>query len=101
MQPTGQFTSEALGVALEHGQIYVALDTKNHPAGELRGNFIHVTGSAKFVPPPPAPKLPATSPTPGDVARFLIQATFGPTKSEIDEFVHPTAQPQSAAAQTA
>jgi uncharacterized protein (DUF1800 family) len=93
MQPTGQFTSEALGVALEQGQIYVALDTKNHSAGELRGNFIHVTGSAKFVPPPPAPKLPNTPPSPGDVARFLIQTTFGPTKSEIDEFVHPTAKP--------
>jgi len=93
MQPSGQFTIDALRAALDQGQIYVALDTKNHPAGELRGNFIHVTGSVKFVPPPPAPKLATTPLTPRDVARFLTQATFGPKKLEIDEFLNPTAHP--------
>jgi len=93
MQPTGQFTSEALAAALERGLVYAAIDTKNHPTGELRGNFIHATGSEKFQPPANPPKLPNTPPTARDVARFLTQATFGPTKAEIDEFVHPTPRP--------
>jgi len=93
MQPTGQFTSEALRAALERGRIYAALDTKNHPTGELRGAFIRATGSEVFLPPPAAPKLPATPPTPRDVARFFIQTTFGPKKSEIDEFLHPVEPP--------
>jgi uncharacterized protein (DUF1800 family) len=93
MQPTGQFTAAALRAALDRGQIYAALDTKNHPTGELRGSFIHATGSEKFQLPSPPPKLPATPSTPRDVARFLIQTTFGPKKSEIDEFLHPLALP--------
>ena len=93
MQPTGQFTAEALWAALDRGQIYAALDTKNHPTGELRGNFIHATGSVKFQPPAAPPKLANTPPTARDVARFLTQAAFGPTKTEIDEFVHPTPRP--------
>jgi uncharacterized protein (DUF1800 family) len=91
MQPTGQYTAEALRTALDRGQIYAALDTKNHPTGELRGTFIHATGSEKFQPPSPAPKFSAAPLQPAEVARFLIQTTFGPKKSEIDEFLQPLA----------
>jgi uncharacterized protein (DUF1800 family) len=93
IQASGQFTIAALQAALDRGEIYAALDTKNHPTGELRGNFIHATGSMKFQPPAAPPKLAATPPTPRDVARFLTQTTFGPTKTDIDEFVHPTPRP--------
>jgi uncharacterized protein (DUF1800 family) len=96
MQPTGQFTSEALRNALDRGLVYTAIDTKNHPTGELRGNFIHASGSEKFQPPANPPKLANTPPTERDAARFLAQATFGPTKTEIDEFVHPTPRPNEA-----
>jgi uncharacterized protein (DUF1800 family) len=89
MQPTGQFTAESLRTALDRGLVYAAIDTKNHPTGELRGNFIHATGTEKFQPPGNPPRLPTTPLTERDVARFLTQATFGPTKAEIDEFVHP------------
>ena len=90
MQPSGTFTTEALQTALDRGQVYAALDTKNHTTGELRGNFIHAAGSTKFQPPSASPKQPATPLTARDVARFLTQTTFGPTKTEIDEFLHPT-----------
>jgi uncharacterized protein (DUF1800 family) len=93
LQPTGQFTVEALQTALDRGQIYVAMDTKNHPTGELRGSFIHATGSETFRPPPPPPKPPTAPVEAKDVARFLIQATFGPKKSEIDDFLHPPTPP--------
>lgn len=93
MQPTGQFTAEALRAALDRGQVYAAFDTRNHPTGELSGSFIHATGSVKFQPPAAPPKPAGTPPTARDVARFLTQATFGPTKTEIDEFIHPTPRP--------
>jgi uncharacterized protein (DUF1800 family) len=90
MQPSGQFTVAALQAALDRGEIYAALDTKNHPTGELRGNFIHAAGSAKFFPPGAPPKQPNKPLTDRDVARFLTQTTFGPSKTEIDEFLRPT-----------
>ena len=93
MQPSGTFTSEALQAALDQGKIYAVLDTKNHSTGELRGNFIHAAGSTKFQPPPAPPKQPNTPPTARDVARFLTQATFGPRKTDIDEFINPTPLP--------
>ncbi len=93
MQPSGTFTTEALQTALDQGKIYAVLDTKNHSTGELRGNFIHAAGSTKFQPPSAPPKQPNTPPTARDVARFLTQATFGPTKTDIDEFINPTPRP--------
>jgi len=84
---TGNLTTEDLQKALNDGLIYVAIDTKNHPAGELRGQFIRATGSAIFIPPAPPPKMPGGPPTPAEAARFLIQATFGPTRGQIDDLV--------------
>ncbi|SDR68026.1 DUF1800 family protein [Opitutus sp. GAS368] len=96
LQPTGQFTTATLQAALESGRIYVGLDSKNHPTGELRGYFIRAAGSEKFQPPPAPPKLPGGPLTERDAARFLTQATFGPTRTEIAEFVHPTPRPNEA-----
>ncbi|MEO6993641.1 MAG: DUF1800 family protein [Lacunisphaera sp.] len=93
LQPSGQFTTADLQEALERGRIYAALDTKNHPTGELTGYFIRATGSEKFKAPPAPPKRPALPLTERDVSRFLTQATFGPTRNEIEEFLHPTPRP--------
>jgi uncharacterized protein (DUF1800 family) len=84
---TGELTPADLQRALGDGLIYVAIDTRNHPEGELRGQFIRVLGSSVFIPPGPPPELGGGPPTPADAARFLIQATFGPTREEIDELV--------------
>lgn len=89
LNDTPSFTRAALLDALAHGRIYVALDTRNHPAGELRGRFVRAVGSVSFEPPRPPPKLPATPPTRAEVARFLTQATFGPSMPEIDAFLDP------------
>ena len=82
--PAGTFSSADLVQALLNGQIYLELDSASFPSGELQGQFILSNGSQAFAAPasPPAladPALPA-----GDAARFLVQATFGPTKAEID-----------------
>ena len=82
--PTGPYTSAALLDALKTGNIAVRIDTANYPAGEVKGVFIQGTGSAVFTAPAAAPAVVLTKPTATDAARLLTQATFGPTKAEID-----------------
>ncbi|MBL9190291.1 MAG: DUF1800 family protein [Opitutaceae bacterium] len=84
--PSGAYTTNDLINALNTGNISVGLDSAKYPAGELRGNFIRATGSQTFTPPAAPPPLPAgalTSPSQTDAARFLTQATFGPTPATI------------------
>lgn len=88
LHPTGDLSHVDLQKALEAGLIYVAIDSKHYPAGELRGQFIRSTGSIAFTPPPPPPGLKGGPPTATDAARFLVQATFGPRRDEIDELTH-------------
>jgi uncharacterized protein (DUF1800 family) len=85
--PSGAYTTNDLINALNTGNIFVGLDSANFPAGELRGNFVRATGSQTFTPPAAPPPLPPgalSSPTQTDAARFLTQATFGPTPATIN-----------------
>jgi hypothetical protein len=84
--PSGAFTTNDLINALNTGNIFVGLDSANFPSGELRGNFTTAAGSQVFTPPAAPPALAAnslTSPTQTEAARFLTQATFGPTTATI------------------
>ena len=69
--------------ALKAGRIYLLVNTARYPTGELRGHFGLQVGSSEFTPPAAAPPLPSGTPSPRDAARFLTQATFGPTSAEI------------------
>ncbi len=82
--PTGNYTTATLIEALKKGSIYVGIDTGKYPTGEVKGSFIQGTGSRVFSPPPAAPAPTLTNVSALDAARFLTQATFGPTKAEID-----------------
>ena len=82
--PTGNYTTAALIEALKRGNIYVGIDTGKYPTGEVKGSFIQGTGSRVFSPPAAPPQVAVTNITATDAARFLTQATFGPTKAEID-----------------
>jgi uncharacterized protein (DUF1800 family) len=86
-QSSGFYTAADLIQALKDGLIYVTIDTVNFTSGELRGNFIFATGSQAFVEPPDPPPLPGGLPTQAEAARFLSQATFGPTLASIDQVV--------------
>lgn len=84
--PSGAFTTNDLIEALNTGNIFVGLDSAKYPGGELRGNFVRATGSQAFSAPAAPPALAAgalTAPTQTDAARFLTQATFGPTTRDI------------------
>ncbi|MDD5199195.1 MAG: DUF1800 family protein [Terrimicrobiaceae bacterium] len=79
-------TDQAVLDALYSGQISMNVLTGGYPDGEIRGNYVMSSGSAD---PPVPPDPPAEGALTGealrrDVARFLMQATFGPTQAEID-----------------
>jgi uncharacterized protein (DUF1800 family) len=74
-------TDQAVLDALFAGKLYTSVSSEQYPAGEIRADYVLTTGSTDFVP-PAAP--PAVTPLAGDeldrdIARFLTQATFGPT----------------------
>lgn len=84
--PQGQYSVNDIVSALLTGNISQQIDTASFPAGELRSNLISTAGSTSFTAPVAPPALAAgalTSPTQTDTARFLTQATFGPTPAAI------------------
>ncbi|MEO6002429.1 MAG: DUF1800 family protein [Opitutus sp.] len=80
-------TKDQLKHALADGLLFIAIDTKRHPAGELRGQLIRAAGSSSFTPPAPPPAWSARPVTERDAARFLTQATFGPTRADLERVV--------------
>ena len=75
----GTWTPAQIVGALFAGGCYVNLHTAMYPAGEIKG-FLHLaSGSQTFVPPKPPPALPPPPVSQTDAARFLMQATYGPT----------------------
>jgi uncharacterized protein (DUF1800 family) len=85
--PTGNFTSASLLAALASGELYVEIDSTDYPSGELGGQFLLGSGSQTFTPPPAAPPVNLGVVTQDDAARFLAQATFGPTLNDINTLV--------------
>jgi len=81
--PVGTATVPQIVAAIRTGRVYLNIHTSSHPTGEIRGHFGLATGSPVFIPPPPPPALPGGPPTARDAARFLHQATYGPTTQEI------------------
>jgi uncharacterized protein (DUF1800 family) len=85
--PTGNFTSASLLAALASGELYVEIDTTTYANGELGGKFLLGSGSQTFTPPPPPPPVNLSVVSQNDAARFLTQATFGPTLADITNLV--------------
>jgi uncharacterized protein (DUF1800 family) len=81
--PTGNFSTAAIQAALTSGNLYVEVDTTDYPSGELAGQFIFGSGSQTFTPPPAPTPVNLSTISQVDAARFLTQATFGPTMNDI------------------
>lgn len=77
-------SSADLVQALREGRIYVSIETANHPAGEIAGSLILKSGSIEFETPAPVPLSSEVVESDAEAARFLTQATFGPTRADID-----------------
>jgi uncharacterized protein (DUF1800 family) len=82
--PVGRYSRADLLAALKAGRVTVSIDTAAFPSGELGGGFVRSNGSAAFNPPAAPPALDLSRPDRVDAARFLTQATFGPTIPDID-----------------
>ena len=81
--PVGTNTVPQILSYIKTGLTYINVHTSTYPSGEIRGQFVLANGTSTFTPPPPPPLLPPGPPTARDAARFLQQATFGPTLAEI------------------
>jgi hypothetical protein len=68
---------------IENGDCYINIHTANYPAGEIKGFFKIAAGSQTFTPPPAAPSWTDDHTDPAAAARFLTQATFGASSSDI------------------
>ena len=87
LDPGGTFPSSASLVdAIQRGKVYLNIHSVMFPAGEIRGTFGLVSGSQT---PPDAsayvdPGAPDDHATDAGAARFLNQATFGASPSDIE-----------------
>ncbi len=84
---TGPYSAAQLLSSLQAGNIYVEIGSQNYPAAELTGQFLQNSGSQTFVAPAPPPAINLNSVAQTDAARFLTQATFGPTLNDINTVV--------------
>lgn len=92
-------TDQATLDALESGALHVSVSSGNFPGGEIRGSFQAAEGSIVDPPAPEAPPVYGSVEFPNlalggtannpeldrDIARFLMQASFGPTPESIQE----------------
>lgn len=68
---------------LKQGKAYINLHTTLNPAGEIRGNFTLANGTRTFSPPPSPPAWTDDSLDDNQAVRFLTQASFGGSVSDI------------------
>lgn len=73
--PVGTQTPASLVAALKAGRLYGNVHSANFPGGEIRGWYFRAGGGGDGD--------PGGTGGPSDFARFLEQATFGPTAAEL------------------
>ncbi len=82
--PVGTITSAAdILEIIREGKAFLNIHTVNNPGGEINGHFMLADGTQTFTPPPAAPGWTDDSTNANAAARFLIQATFGPSQDQI------------------
>lgn len=82
LQTDAGFSREALVAAFDAQEGWVRIRSSAFPDGEIRGRLQLAPGFLSMPEPAPAPAAPTTADTSGEAARFLAQATFGPTPAE-------------------
>ncbi len=81
--PVGTLQPADILEIINEGKASINISTGDYPNGELSGHFTLVNGSQTFTPPPLPPAWTDDSANSNAAARFLIQATFGPSPADI------------------
>jgi uncharacterized protein (DUF1800 family) len=83
LAPAGTLSLNDVRELIKQGKAYINLHTALNPGGEIRGNYTLANGSRTFTPPPAPPSWTDDSNTDVGAARFLAQASFGPSVADI------------------
>ncbi len=81
--PVGTLQPSDILEIIREGKAYLNIHTVNYPAGEINGHFTLANGSQIFTPPPAPPAWTDDSANTNAAVRFLNQATFGASPSDI------------------
>jgi hypothetical protein len=81
--PSGSLTVADIQEILIEGKATIEIQTPAFPGGEIGGHFTLANGSQTFTPPPAPPAWTDDHTSSNAAARFLIQASFGPSPTEI------------------
>jgi uncharacterized protein (DUF1800 family) len=84
----GTLSANDIASAIRSGNAYFNIHTANYPTGEIKGFFSVARGSSSVPAPTPPPPLASGTPSLKDASRFLTQATFGSTESEVANVQH-------------
>jgi uncharacterized protein (DUF1800 family) len=82
-QPAGGLSREEIIQALDDHRLWLRLASTGTPSGELLGRFVRAPAWELMPESPEPPPSPTTAPNPGEAARFLTQATFGPKEADL------------------
>lgn len=83
IEPIGTLSAADILEIINEGKASIIIDSGNYPAGEISGHFTFSDGVQTFTPPPAPPAWTDDHANANAAARFLTQATFGPSSSDI------------------
>jgi hypothetical protein len=83
IKAVGSFAASDVLSILGSGKAYLTILTGDYPNGELTGHFKPVQGTQTFTPPPAPPAWTDDHTSANAAARFLTQASFGPSPGDI------------------
>ncbi len=81
--PAGGLTREQILQALTAGELWVRINTTTVGGAEIIGQLLATPGWQTMPPVEATPPSPTHANSIGETARFLTQATFGPTEAEL------------------
>lgn len=84
IEPSGPLSSADIVEIIKQGKSYINVHSANYPVGEINGHFSLAEGSPTFTPPPPPPVWTKDHSGSNAAARFLLQASFGPSPVEVN-----------------
>ena len=83
LNPAGSLAASDILEIIAEGKASIVIQTPAYPAGEIGGHFTPANGSQIFTAPPAPPVWTDDHTNTNAVVRFLTQATFGPSPSDI------------------